>query len=134
MKIISPDILDALHRMKIQFGTNVGVARKLGVSSKHVGKILTEDVKYFEDKTWERIEPLIVPYIRFNSDSAVNLTQEEKEVIEYLRKPENRRDFLELLLKIEDSRTHLYRHSRLKPVNEVPAVKNSSACYAKSRK
>jgi hypothetical protein len=108
MKIISPDILDALHRMKLQLGTNVEVAKRLGVSSKHVGKILAEDVKYFEDRTWERIEPLITPYIRLSSGTVLNLTDEEKDIIEFLRKKENRRDFLKLLLKVEESKDNIY--------------------------
>lgn len=106
MKIISPDILDSIHRMKLQLGTNTEVAKRFEVSSKHVGKILSEDVKYFEDKTWKRIKPLIAPYIELSSGSGLNLTEEEKDIIKYLRQPENRRQMLQLLLKIEDTKNH----------------------------
>ena len=58
MKIISPYILDAIHRMKLQLGTNTEVAKKLEMSSKHVGKILSENLKYIKDKTWTRIKPV----------------------------------------------------------------------------
>lgn len=102
MKIISSDILDAIHRMKLQLGTNTEIAKKLGVSSKHVGKILLEDVKYFEDKTWVRIKPQIAPYIKLSSSSDLSLTDEEKEIIKYLRQPENHRQMSQLLLKIEN--------------------------------
>jgi uncharacterized membrane protein len=90
--------------MKLQLGTNTEIAKRLGVSSKHVGKILSEDVKYFEDKTWVRIKPLIEPYIKLSSASDLSLTEEEKDIIKYLRRPENRRQMLQLLLKIEDTK------------------------------
>ncbi|MDD5596289.1 MAG: hypothetical protein PHV82_00005 [Victivallaceae bacterium] len=111
MKIISPDILDAVHRMKLQLGTNIEVAKRLGVSSKHVGKILAEDVKYFEDKTWTRIKPLLSPYIKLSRSSDLNLSEEEKEIIKYLRRPENRRQVLQLLLKIEEYKDQYYGNS-----------------------
>ena len=108
MKIISPDILDAIHRMKLQLGTNTEIAKKLEVSSKHIGKILSEDVKYFGDKTWNRIEPRLSPYIKLSSGADLNLSEEEKEIIKYLRRPENRRQLLQLLLKIEEDKDQRY--------------------------
>ena len=63
MKIIDAKILDALHKFKIVAGSNRKVAKPLGFTGKHVGQILARKVAYFEDQTWERIEPVLRPYM-----------------------------------------------------------------------
>ncbi|MDD5698777.1 MAG: hypothetical protein PHH77_09200 [Victivallaceae bacterium] len=139
MKIISPDILDAIHRMKIQLGTNTAVAKRFGVTSKHVGKVLAEEVNYFEDKTWAKIQPALTPYIRLSSAYSLHLTEDEANIVKYLR--HNRREMLQLLLKIEDSKNNCYRIAAGGEEHEVkeespglPAVAEERAPYKSSRR
>lgn len=63
MQIIDARVLEALHRMKIIEGSNAAVGRKLGTTGKHIGQILKKRVAYFEDITWDRMEPILRPYL-----------------------------------------------------------------------
>lgn len=64
MKIIDKDIFLALHHFRTRCGSsNAEMGRRLELSKGHMSKIMNEKVGYFEDKTWERIEPILQPFI-----------------------------------------------------------------------
>jgi len=65
VKIIDDKIMTAIARLRVVCdGNNSEVARKFGVTRSHIGNIFKGKVTYFEPKTWERIEPILSPYIR----------------------------------------------------------------------
>ncbi len=67
MKIIDDNIYAALHKLKLVCGgTNAELGRKLGLSRAYIGKLINGKSNYFEEKTWERIEPILRPYIKGN--------------------------------------------------------------------
>ena len=64
MKIIDEDIYAALLHFKTRCKSNNSeMGRRLDLSRDHVGKIINKKLTYIEDKTWERIHPIIAPYI-----------------------------------------------------------------------
>lgn len=63
MKILTLDIGNAIRELKKKCRTNIEVGRQLGMTSAHVGRILSGKVNYFGDETWERIEPILAPYM-----------------------------------------------------------------------
>jgi SOS-response transcriptional repressor LexA len=68
MKIIDDAIRDAIHKVKLCVGTNEDVGKKLGMTGKHVGSILSGKTIYCGDITWKKIEPILKPYIK-NAES-----------------------------------------------------------------
>ena len=64
MKIIDEHVFLALHHFRTRcHSSNAEMGRILELSKGHMSKIMNEKVSYFEDKTWERIEPILAPYI-----------------------------------------------------------------------
>ena len=65
MKVIDDKIMAAIARLRVVCdGNNSEIARKFGVTRSHIGNIFKGKVTYFEPKTWERIEPILRPYIK----------------------------------------------------------------------
>lgn len=64
MKIIDLKIGNGFRRMKAAVGTDAEMARILGVSRAHVGRILKGITNYLEDDTWERIKDIVGRYIK----------------------------------------------------------------------
>ena len=75
MKIIDLVLGNAFRRMRLQEKTATSMAKKLGLSSAHVGKILHGTTQYLSDETWTRIEPIITPYIRTDAPAAPDPSQ-----------------------------------------------------------
>ena len=71
MKIIDIKLFNAFVRMKAALVTDTEVARVLGISCAHVGRILKGKTKYLSDETWERVEPTLSLYIRKDDVSNV---------------------------------------------------------------
>lgn len=63
MKIIDENIFEALVRMKVKYGSASELARRLDLSRSHISLLMHRRVNYFEDKTWNRIEPLVSQFI-----------------------------------------------------------------------
>lgn len=63
MKIIDLSIANGFRRMKAAVGTDVEMARILGLSKAHVGRILKGKTMYLEDETWARIQGTLDRYI-----------------------------------------------------------------------
>lgn len=63
MKIIDESIFEALVRMKVKYGSASELARRLELSRSHISLLMHRRVNYFEDKTWQRIEPLVSQFI-----------------------------------------------------------------------
>lgn len=64
MKIIDDAIYQALRQLHEECGTNVALARRLGISDSLVTRILHRKSNFFKDKTWEKIEPQLKPFLR----------------------------------------------------------------------
>lgn len=71
MKIIDLKIGNGFRRMKAALGTDAEMARVLGISRAHVGRILKGVTNYLEDETWERIKDIVGRYIDDNDPSNV---------------------------------------------------------------
>lgn len=71
MKQLDLKLSNAFRRMKAAVGTNAEMARILGVSRAHIGRILKGGMYGLEDETWARIESLLAPYIRDDDPSNV---------------------------------------------------------------
>ena len=69
MKIITLDIVNAMRRMKAELKTDKAIAARLGISIAHVGRIFSGNTQYLSDSTWERIEPIIAPYMASGGQS-----------------------------------------------------------------
>jgi len=63
MQIIDAKIRRAIIALKAHLKTNKAVAEALGVSAVQVGYILKEKTQYFNNPTWERIKPILAPYM-----------------------------------------------------------------------
>ena len=63
MKIIDDKIRKAIITLKAHLKTNKAVAETLGLSAVQVGYIMKEKTQYFNNPTWERIEPILAPYM-----------------------------------------------------------------------
>lgn len=63
MKLIDLRIANAFRRMRAAHKSAREISFILGLSAAHIGKILSGKVNYFEDKTWERIEPIVSRYM-----------------------------------------------------------------------
>lgn len=76
MKIITLEIVNALRKMKAECKTDKAVAARLGISIAHVGRIFSGNTQYLYDTTWERIEPILAPYMSAGSQtgSIINST------------------------------------------------------------
>ena len=75
MKIINLELSNAFRRMKFREGTATAMARKLGLSKGHIGRILHGTTQYLSDETWARIAPIITPYIRQDGPTSSPVTQ-----------------------------------------------------------
>ncbi|MEI3002747.1 MAG: S24 family peptidase [Victivallis sp.] len=64
MKMIDLTLSNAIRRMRAGMKSDAALADKLGLSRMHIGRILKGKINYFEDDTWQRIEPLLKPYIK----------------------------------------------------------------------
>ena len=62
MKIIDDFVRKALMKLADSCGTKVKTGQALGISDKHVGQILAGNVNYLNDRTWQKIEPILEPY------------------------------------------------------------------------
>lgn len=89
------------------------MARKLEVTRAYAGKLLDGKSKYFEPKTWARIEPILKPYIK-QVEQAVGLDcplqgecplvdKDMLRIVEFLSKPENEAEKYKLLEKVMGS-------------------------------
>ncbi len=63
MKIIDQYIIGGLKNMRLKFSTQKEMATALGISSMQVGQLLKNKVSHFNDDTWTRIKPILLPYI-----------------------------------------------------------------------
>jgi len=63
MKIIDSKVIRAIKSLRVELNSNAEVGRRLGFTGKHVGKILEGKVNYLEAPTWERVEPILRPYL-----------------------------------------------------------------------
>ena len=71
MKIIDLKVGNGFRRMKAAVGTDAEMARILGLSRAHIGRILKGTTYYLEDETWARIEKIMSRYIREDDPSNV---------------------------------------------------------------
>lgn len=78
MKIIDLRIGNGFRRMKAAVGTNAEMARILGLSRAHIGRILSGVTNYLEDDTWARISGIMSRYIRPDDPSNVEPVAVEK--------------------------------------------------------
>lgn len=76
MKIIDLKIGNGFRRMKAAVGTDAEMARILGLSRAHIGRILKGTTYYLEDETWARIEKIMSRYIRNDDPSNVEPVSE----------------------------------------------------------
>lgn len=63
MKIIDDAIYQALRQLREECGTNLAFAKRLGISDSLVTRILLRKSQFFKDKTWEKIEPSLRPFL-----------------------------------------------------------------------
>lgn len=71
MKLIDLSISNAFRRMKAIFKTNANISRKVYLSEAHVGRILSGKTTFFSDETWDRIKPIISPYLTAEEDDFI---------------------------------------------------------------
>lgn len=71
MKIIDLKLANGFRRMKAALKTDAEMARVLGISRAHIGRILKGSTYFLEDETWARIEPLIKKYVHDDDPSNV---------------------------------------------------------------
>ena len=71
MKIIDLKISNGFRRMKAVVGTDAEMARILGLSRAHIGRILKGVTVYLEDETWARIEKTLSRYIHDDDPGGV---------------------------------------------------------------
>jgi len=64
MRTLSDHEINALHQMKLHLGSNAELARVMGISAAHIGRLLKGGEKFVEHPTWEKIEPHLQPYIK----------------------------------------------------------------------
>lgn len=65
---VTDAIIDAVLKIKLVVGSNEEVGRLLGVSKKHIGKILSGDVQYIQEDTWKKMEPQLRPHMPAGTD------------------------------------------------------------------
>ncbi|MBN2641510.1 MAG: hypothetical protein JXR78_07650 [Victivallales bacterium] len=112
MKIIDEGIMTALSKMRLSHdGKNIRLAEKLGLTNAYIGKIFKGKVNYFNDDTWKKIEPVLRPYIKdylleSSHIAPCILADEDREILEYYKKPENKLKRYELLAEIERSKNN----------------------------
>lgn len=75
MKIIDLVLQNAFRLMRLKEDSSADMARKLGISGAHMTRILKGKTNYLSDETWTRIEPIITPYIRTDSQAAPDPSQ-----------------------------------------------------------
>lgn len=63
MKVIDNAIYQALCQFREECGTNLAFAKRLGISDSLVTRILLRKSQFFKDKTWEKIEPQLKPFL-----------------------------------------------------------------------
>ena len=66
MKLVTHVELDALHKLKLELGTNKEIAIRTGISEQHIGRLLKlhhTETAMLESPTWEKLEPLLQKYI-----------------------------------------------------------------------
>ena len=56
---ITDEIIGALLKLKLIYGSNEELGKLCGISKKHIGQILSGNVAYVRRDTWEAIEPHI---------------------------------------------------------------------------
>lgn len=96
MKYIDDHIRLAISNLKQVCVTNKETGRRLGISGKHVGQILSGEVQSVRDNTWkEHMEPILRPLLKTRqvqipddmTDIVKKLAEEEGvDVDQYLRK------------------------------------------------
>jgi len=77
MKQLDLRLSNAFRRMKAVVGTNAEMARLLGLSRAHIGRILKGGMCGIEDETWTRIESILAPYMRDEDPSNVSPVQDK---------------------------------------------------------
>lgn len=92
--VIDDTIINAIRLMRLDNDSNnSAVARKLGLSRAHIGKILKGNVQYFEPKTWNNVEHVLKYYLnevkRQNKACGHSIcpyeNQDEKDILEYYK-------------------------------------------------
>lgn len=63
MKIIDDVTYNALLNCRKKYETNAMMAEAFGVSRTYMGKLLRRQVSHFTDEIWDRVAPLLKPYI-----------------------------------------------------------------------
>lgn len=63
MQILTIAIENAIRNMKHDLNKNIAVGEALGMTSAHIGRILSGKVNYFNDETLARIRPILSPYM-----------------------------------------------------------------------
>jgi len=61
---ITDDILKALQSCIDTIGSKNAFARKANVHINSISKYLTRQTRYFTDETWEKLHPLLKPYMK----------------------------------------------------------------------
>lgn len=110
MRLINRAIIQALNAARKDMGSARAVALKSGISSMQVSRWLRGRGEVIQEDTYRKLLPVIKPYLReqvyapdYPGDafSEFNLTEEESDLIAYLRSAKGRRDKGLLLLKID---------------------------------
>ncbi len=110
MRLINRAIIQALNAARKELGSARAVAMKAGISPMQVSRWLRGRGEVIQEETYRKLLPVIKRYLQEQvyaperpGDSAMDiiLTEEERELIAYLRSAKGRRDKGLLLLKID---------------------------------
>jgi hypothetical protein len=100
MKIINHQFLEALRKLKQNLGTNKEIAESAAISEVHVGRLLSGKIEMLKDDTYDRLYPLLEPYLDKNySYSSLSNTLKISEGKEKYPCPAGLSDMEKLLVK-----------------------------------
>lgn len=63
MKLITDQFIGGFKAYRFKMGTNRAVAQKCGISEVHVGRLLAGQCEMLKDETYDRIFPLVKPFL-----------------------------------------------------------------------